>query len=235
DLTVPSLTAPSVGGAGRDLVVTDTTQNGVLASPAGGSVTRFWLSANSVLDAGDVVLGSRVVPALAAGGSSTANTVVRVPEGVAAGTWYIIAKADADDAMPKELSETNNTKSRTIKIGPDLTVYSFTGPSSAVAGQVITVTVVVKNTGGGDAGASVVRVYFSADAVLDGGDEEVGSGEVGGLAPGASQTCPVVVSVPSGAFPGMWYLIVKADADGEVGETSETNNTRNKTLTVMVP
>ncbi|MGQ9663618.1 MAG: CARDB domain-containing protein, partial [Kiritimatiellia bacterium] len=148
---------------------------------------------------------------------------------------YIIAKADADEAMPKELSESNNTRSYRIKVGPDLTVYSFTGPSSAVAGSVVTVTVVVKNTGGGDAAGSTVRVYFSADTVLDSGDEEIGSGEVGSLVPAGSESCVVMVNVPGWASAGTWYLIVEADADGVVAETNEGNNTRTKAITVKLP
>ena len=46
---------------------------------------------------GDVLLdGSRAVPDLAAGASSAGSTSVTIPAGNAAGTFYLIAKADAD-------------------------------------------------------------------------------------------------------------------------------------------
>ncbi len=44
------------------------------------------------------------------------STSVAIPAGTGTGTFYIIAKADADGVIP-ELSEINNTKSKSIKIG----------------------------------------------------------------------------------------------------------------------
>ncbi|HEY7511454.1 MAG TPA: M36 family metallopeptidase, partial [Vicinamibacteria bacterium] len=72
DLAITSFSAPAVGGAGLALTVGDTTQNtGGGAAPA--SVTRFHLSANAILDAGDPVLGGRAVPALAPGAASSGS------------------------------------------------------------------------------------------------------------------------------------------------------------------
>jgi hypothetical protein len=39
-----------------------------------------------------------------------------IAQGVATDTWYIIAKADAEGVV-KEISESNNTYGRSIKIG----------------------------------------------------------------------------------------------------------------------
>jgi subtilase family serine protease len=78
-------------------------------------LTEFYISTNSVLDASDVLIGSRSVPALAAGESSSGTAAVPIPLGTSAGTWYIIAKADAGGAVA-ETWETNNTYSRSIKI-----------------------------------------------------------------------------------------------------------------------
>ena len=60
DLIVSTVTAPASGVAGGPLTVSDTTKNqggGV----ADSSIMRFYLSANSLLDASDVVIGSRIV------------------------------------------------------------------------------------------------------------------------------------------------------------------------------
>jgi hypothetical protein len=70
DLVVTSLVVPD-GGAGMPLAITDTTRN-VGSSAAPASTTTYYLSTNNdVLDAADLVLGSRAVPALAAGASDT--------------------------------------------------------------------------------------------------------------------------------------------------------------------
>jgi hypothetical protein len=42
---------------------------------------------------------------------------------------------------------------------------------------------------------------------------------------GATNFGTTLVTIPQGTAPGWYYLIVKADADGAVGESSETNNT----------
>ena len=85
DLTVSFLTAPTSAAPGATIAVNDTTRNqgGDTAAP---STTAFYVSANSTLDGGDVLLGSRAVPALAAGGSSAGSTTVVVPPALAPGS-----------------------------------------------------------------------------------------------------------------------------------------------------
>jgi len=91
------------------------------------------------------------VPELAAGAASSGSTTVAIPEGTATGTWYLIAAADGAGVVG-EASETNNTYSRTIKIGPDLDITALSAPSAAAPGQTIPITDTTKNAGGGEAG-----------------------------------------------------------------------------------
>jgi subtilase family serine protease len=78
-------------------------------------VTEFYISANNALDASDTLIGSRSVPELTSGQNNSGTAAVTIPPGTAAGTWYIIAKADAGGAVA-EIWETNNTFSKSIKI-----------------------------------------------------------------------------------------------------------------------
>ena len=65
-------------------------------------------------DAADVVLdGERAVPALATGATSTGSVAVTIPADLAAGTYYLLAVADATSVVP-EASETNNSTWRQI-------------------------------------------------------------------------------------------------------------------------
>jgi subtilase family serine protease len=112
NLTVATLSAPLTAGPGAAVTVTDTTRNQG-GSGAGASRTLFYLSANPTLDAGDVALGSRAVPALAAGASSAGATVVTIPVGTAAGVYSLFAKADGDDAVA-ETSEADNATATLI-------------------------------------------------------------------------------------------------------------------------
>jgi subtilase family serine protease len=232
DLIVLALTAPSTSGAGLSIIATDTTKNQGGAAAA-ASVTRFFLSSNTTYDAGDIMLGSRSVPAVNAGASATGSATLTIPAATATGTWYLIARADADDALA-ETSEGNNTSWRSLQIGADLTVSAFTVPSSAGAGQSITLTDTTANQGGGAAQASVTRYYLSADSTLDASDALLASRDVAALGPGASSAGSIGVTLPAVIATATWYLIAQTDAAGSVVEVSEFNNTTWRTLQIGV-
>jgi subtilase family serine protease len=222
DLVILAVSVPAAGGAGSPITVTDTTKN-LGPGPAGASTTRFYLSRDGLLDAGDTVLGSRTVPVLAAGVSHTASTAVTIPAGTAPGTYYVIALADADHVVA-ETVETNNVGAALIQIGPDLVVTALSAPPAVGAGATITVTDTTKNQGSGTADASVTRLYLSRDGTWDTGDVFLGSRAVAALAPGASSTASTVVTIPAGTAAGAYYVLARADADQVVAETLETNN-----------
>jgi subtilase family serine protease len=199
---------------------------------ANASVTEFYLSTDSVFDTADVLIGSRNVPVLAASAVSTATTMVTIPQGTATGLWYIIAKADADGTVP-ETSETNNTYSRSIQVGPDLVVSALSGPGTAAAGQITSWTDTSKNQGGGSAGVSVTKFYLSTNSTLDTADLLIGTRNVPGLEPGTVSSGSSPAMIPQGTTTGLWYIIAKADADGSVSETSETNNTYARSIQIV--
>ena len=214
DLSVSSLTA-SV--AGSTISIGDTTRNGG-SGAAGASTTSFYLSTDSTLDAGDTLLGSRLVPALAAGASSAGTTSVLIPAGTTPGTYYIIAKADAPDAIA-ETNEANNTTYTTIIIGIDLSGSSFTAPATAIPGTTISIGDATANSGASVAGASTTSFYLSTNSTLDAGDTVLGSRPVPALAAGASSTGTISVTIPLGTAPGTYYIIAKADAPASLQRT----------------
>jgi len=230
DLIIYSLTAPTTSGAGKTITVGDTTKNqgGCLA---GASTTKLYFSTNSTWDAADTYLGERAVPALAALATSTGSTSVTIPASATTGTRYIIAKADAN-AVVTETSETNNKKSKSIKIGPDLIVSLITAPTSAVRGSTISVTDTTKNNGGGDAGASTTKLYVSTNTTWDAGDTYLGSRSVPMLAAGASSAGSTSVTIPSGIATGPYYIIALTDDGNVVVETNEINNKKTKAITI---
>ena len=232
DVTVPSLTAPAVAGAGSTIVVSVTTKNQG-AGRADPSSTRFYLSDNSVLGPTDVVLaGQQAVPELAAGASIAASVSIEIPDGTSIGSHYLIAKADDDDLLSESI-ETNNTRSRQLQIGPDLDVSSFSVPSEAGAGGTISVTDTVKNEGGAAAPASTTTFYLSANSTLGSGDVLLaGSRAVPGLAPGATSAGAATLTIPSTTPVGTHYIIAKADGDDVIVETTETNNTFSRSIRI---
>ena len=119
DLSVSALSAPTRAAVGSAIVVTDTTTNPG-AGGADASVTAFYLSANSTLDATDVRLApARAVGPLAAGAASDGAANVIIPE-IAPGAWFLIANAD-DDGLVDEMAESNNARIVSIHIVPTST------------------------------------------------------------------------------------------------------------------
>jgi subtilisin family serine protease/uncharacterized membrane protein len=235
DLDVSAFTVPSRGGAGLSLTVSDTTTNEG-GGPVGATTTKFYRSSNSSFDVNDTLIGSRPVPALAAGESNTApDTTLTIPADTGVGTYYLIARADADNSAT-ETSETN-TYSRSIKIGPDLTVSTPTASASTVAaGAEVTVTDKITNEGGGAAGTSVTRFYLSVNPQLDASDFAFApTRPVPGLAPGAWSQGSTPLTIPAGTSPAKYYILAKTDDGESVWETSETNNVRSRSITVTAP
>ena len=230
DLVISSLTAPADGGAGLAISVSDTTRN-QSTSAAGASTTRFYLSSDWVLDAGDVALGSRAVAALAAGASSTGTTSLAIPAGTATGAYYVIARADGDDAV-SEIYENNNIASRSVRIGPDLAMASLTAPATAGAGATIAIADTTRNSGAGAAEATTTRFYLSANSSWDAGDALLGARAVPALAALASSSGSISAVVPAGTAAGTYWIIARADDDGTLAETQETNNQLTRTIQV---
>ncbi|HJR59877.1 MAG TPA: CARDB domain-containing protein [Vicinamibacterales bacterium] len=224
DLVMAALMAPSAAAPGASISIGDMTKNqgGGESEP---SATGFYLSTNVLFDAADLLLGSRPVAALPVGGSDAGATVVSLPGTIGTGTYYVIAKADTANAIP-ESNEINNTRfSGAIRIGPDLVVPSFKGvPVVAQAGGTVTVTDTTQNQGSTTAAASTTGVYFSANALLDAGDQLVGSRAVPTLAPNGVSSGTVTIQVPATAGTGTFYLFGKADLHGGIVESSEANN-----------
>ncbi|MFL5581313.1 MAG: CARDB domain-containing protein, partial [Gemmatimonadaceae bacterium] len=230
DLVVLSFAAPTDAGAGLTLALSDTTRNQGTGTTA-PSTTSFYLSTDATFDAGDALLGSRAVPALASSASSSGSVTVTIPAGTATGTYTLFARADAGDVVA-EAYENNNLASRTLRIGPDLVLLSLTAPTAAGAGSAITLTDTTRNAGAGTAAASTTRVYLSSDWLLDGGDVLLASRAVPALPPGASDTGSVTATIPAATPGGAYYLIAVADGDNVVAETQEGNNSINRSLLI---
>ena len=155
-----------------------------------------------------------------------------MPASTTVGSWQILAKADASNTVAESL-ETNNVKaSAAIKIGPDLTVPTLTGPATAVRGAAIAVTATTRNTAGGGAETSTTSFYLSTNTTLDAADLFLASRTVPALAPNGSDSVPTSLTIPTTIGTGTHYVIAKADAPGVIAETSETNNTKNLTVKI---
>jgi hypothetical protein len=234
---------PSTVAPGGSFSVTDTARNQGSAG-AGASTTRYHLSLDTTKGAGDVLLtGTRAVPALAAGNSSTGTVTVTVPGATAPNTYFLLACAD-DLGVVTESAEGNNciASATTVQVqgttgSPDLVVTALSNPPSTRAvGGVFSVTETTANQG---ASATVVkthtRYYFSTDTVRGAGDKRLkGTHVVPILAAGASHTKTRNVTIPLSTQPGTYFLIACSDDRLLVSESNETNNCRASTTQITV-
>jgi subtilase family serine protease len=114
DLSFLTVNAPTTALAGATITVSTTVRN-VGAAPTAASIVRFYLSTNTSVDAGDVLLGAtQAVPALAPEGVASATTQVPLPQGMS-GSFYLLMMADGAQAI-MEASESNNVTARTLQL-----------------------------------------------------------------------------------------------------------------------
>ena len=117
DLLVTGVTLPVSTAAGVPFSVTDTTKNQGQGTAA-ATTTRFYLSTNTTFDPlADIEVGSRAVGLLVYGAASSGSVSATIPAGTAAGPYYILARADSDNAV-LESNEGNNQTSKTITVSP---------------------------------------------------------------------------------------------------------------------
>ncbi|MBI5453073.1 MAG: hypothetical protein HY956_00425, partial [Deltaproteobacteria bacterium] len=191
------------------------------------SDVKFYLSTDAAYDAADTYLGSRSLSSISASGTSSANTSVKIPVATTAGTYYIVAVADAMGSNP-ESDETNNTASTgavSVSYGIDLTVASISAPASAAAGAYVTVANTVTNLGVGTSASSDIKFYLSTDAAFDSGDTYMGSRTLSSISGSGSSVANTSVRIPSTTAGGVYYIIGAADASATNPESDETNNT----------
>jgi subtilase family serine protease/subtilisin family serine protease len=241
DLTVTAVSAPPAAATpGASFMVNDTTQNvGAVVVPA--STTRYYLSLDTTRSAEDILVGSRGMGALGAGGASSGSTQITIPTGAAIATYFLLACAD-DTNQIVEANEANNCRAATgtVAVAPptaDLIVTAVGNPpATAAASSSFAVTDTTQNAGGsGSAPATSTRYYLSINTLRDGGDVLLtGARAVAGLAGGGASSGTVTVTIPATTAVGPYYLLACADDTGQVPETNESNNCRASSTTVQV-
>jgi hypothetical protein len=103
-------------------------------------------------------------------------------------------------------------------------------PATAAAGQRFSASSTIRNTGSLSARSSKSRFYFSVDAARGPGDLLLlGTTGVPALAPGATRTAAVTITIPAGTPPGTYYFLACADDIGALAESDEGNNCRAST------
>ena len=232
NLAVNSITVPTETFSGTSMLITWAVTNqgtGPTSSPLW--YDGVYLSADTNFG-GDTFLGHAPNAAyLSPGDSYASGTLVSIPRSLN-GTHYFFVKSDNANYVFENTDENDNvTISGPVFINltppPDLRVGLVNAPLNGFSGQPVSLSWAITNYGVGQTLETTWndRVYLSTNTTIDGSDFVLGAlPHTGALEPGAGYRTTNTVNLPVGVT-GNWYLLVLADAFGQVYEVPfESNN-----------
>ena len=172
--------------------------------------------------------------------SYTNKQNLRLPQGIE-GTYYLILVADQLD-LNRDRNRANNTFVLPIEVEltppPDLQVLEFDAPSDGIAGQPLTLTWQVANTGTGPtlSGAWQEEIYLTTSQTDNRGGRFLGRlVHEGNLEPGASYTAELEVFLPIHTN-GNYFIRIQTDAKNKEFEfEAEDNNIARSNILVTQP
>ncbi len=218
----------SASVSGTNVTVTDSVRNAGTQAVSAPFNVRYYLSSDSVITPSDALLGERTVNGLDADEVSTATATFPVPDGVASGTYFVGAIADAGFQILETCETDNAAASSAIAINvskPDLAFTVFSAKVTT-AGKV-SISNTVKNLGtAATAGTFAISFYLSADASFSPStDVLLGSrARTTALAAGSGTSDTTAFAMPASAAPGAYYVFGVADSGGTQAESNEGNN-----------
>lgn len=231
DLEITASEFPAMGTTGQyGMVRWTVTNNGTGPTAVSNWSDRVYLSSDQLVNGGDRSLAIRRHNGMLAPGASYSDSVeVRFPT-VADGTWFLLVATDNFDQNYEHNGEQNNVASAAIALSrpppSDLQVANVQPPFNATAGDTISLSWELRNTGQNPAiGRMYEGVYFSADSTWDPGDRLLGTRSTRI----AIDTNESVVHTLSGQVPGLadgdYFILVRTDIRQNIPESREDNNT----------
>jgi len=185
---------------------------------------------------------------LPAGNSYNKIKTFNLPDGVS-GDYYLLLVTDHTD-QNYDINLTNNYKAPTDTNGvtqithisltppPDLEITAFNVPGQGSAGQPISVSWTVTNSGTGSttAGTWLDKIYLSTDATIGASDVSIGAvTRIGDLGVAQSYSDTLDAYIPA-SVSGNYYVIIKTDNGNVVYEAgSEANNIEDEIIGITLP
>ncbi len=189
-----------------------------------------YLSIDAVWDReNDIELEGFEVDTLKSGKEDFQSEILTIPLQTAAGDYYLIWVADAEDEI-EEINENNNWVALPLEVtasAPDLIIeHSFLQPNVVIDGGNITLIHQVLNQGSSAAGSHSYVEYYLSNIVCE-TEEGIYLGEhyTHNLTGNSqSEVIQKKLTLPQPLEAGTYYLRVKADALQYVAEANEDNN-----------
>lgn len=161
--------------------------------------------------------------------SYTINGSVALPSSVISGFYYLYVVTDAYNEVFEYLYDNNNlAKSSVVSItSPDLQITHVTAPEQITSGYPINLTYTIANNGDGAiTNRSITdKVYISQTESLSGAIQIASLYHNINLPVGQSATFTCNQTAPANLNDGTYHLIVVTDANNNIHESNEDNNT----------
>ncbi|MCX7045267.1 MAG: choice-of-anchor D domain-containing protein [Candidatus Sumerlaeota bacterium] len=227
NLAILTATAPSAAGTGANIQVTWQVSNPSLYPAVAPWTDKIYLS-DYMTTTPDVLLGS--IPhadTLGVGGDYTSSASLQIPGTVVEGNYFVLVVANGDGGLPETTLADNATSSGWIAITrPNLLVTDVQKPDVGYTARQSLISWTVKcDSTVAAVGDWVDKIYLSNDAVIGGDIELLSLGRPVTLDPGQTYARSATVTIPKNLPGGDYYFVVKTDANDNLPERDETDNT----------
>lgn len=196
----------------------------------------YYLSPTPYYNSGMIELWYSSIGTLTANTSTAVATNVMIPPGTPAGDYYILFFADNHRAEP-ENNENNNIAFRSITVtgtpntqtdlivdNPSINIaIPSLGLPTVPAGNTVNLRSTIKNLGNSTR-TSFVGYYLSTDQTYSTNDLSLGSEFVDSLMANGSSLETSTITIPGTISAGTYYILFKADDQGQISERVENNN-----------
>ena len=187
---------------------------------------QVYLSPDAVITSSDHDLGQAYVYSSCSSPCSGRATF-RISGRVPSGTYFVGAIADPQDRFAESDESNNALAGNTIRFTalPDLKVYSIDTNTGMLIGGQYGISFQVRNFSSVvDAPVSTASLYLSTDYQKSADDRWLGDFAVPAVPASQSVEIAGSLTIPPDTAPGDYRILILANADGSVQESSTSNN-----------
>gem|GEM_PF-4747249 len=231
DLYPTNPNMPSSAPQGSSFPITTTVVNQGTVAAQATTVLTYWLSTDQSFDPNqDALIGNALVPPIAAQGSTQVSGTVSIPSNYACGNQiFLLIRADGNDQYNEPI-ESNNIYPSIFTVNcpqPDYLLDSaWVDPVVTYPGDNFRVYGRVTNQGAPTSLPSSTKFWLSRDTLLQTNlDTLVDTENTFGLGTNTLNQESAWFFLPNNIDCGTWYMIAVVDADNDLSETDENNNT----------
>jgi len=231
---LPDLEATSVSTSSSSAIMGDTITvqyriDNIGTDSSGSFYWKLYLSTDSTITTADTYVDEFSESSISGGSYRSGYEYnVPIPTGISPGYYYLGLIADNRGSV-NELDETNNIVSSNSRIDieepADLVPDNPSGPSSAQAGQQVSISWRIDNAGDDTSGWFYWEMYLSTDSTITTSDTKLGSTQqASSISGGSYRSGTYSPTLPSNLAQGTYYFGIIVDTTSRVSEGDETNN-----------